>query len=467
MNISFHGAAQTVTGSKHLITLKSGIKILLDCGMFQGVGAHTDELNRQFGFDPSTIDYVLLSHAHIDHSGLLPMLVKQGFNGTIYSTHATHDLCQIMLADSARIQVQDVKYINKKRSRQGRIHIKPLYTELDATFALTFFKTLHYNRWVKLGDDFEFMFTDSGHILGAAAINIKIHEDKKTTRIFYSGDIGRPEDLILNPPAPFPQADYIITESTYGDKLHDDNDSARANFIRIIKETCVDGKGKIIIPAFSVGRTQEVVYQLDRLITEKMIPEINVYVDSPLSVNATAIFKKHPEDFNKEIVEYMLKDADPFGFSKLHYVSEVEESKALNDLSGPLIIISSSGMTEAGRIKHHIANNVGNPENTILIVGYLPSDSLGGRLLAGAKKVRVFGEEYEVKARIESLGSFSAHGDYQEMINYLNCQNKAKVKKVFLVHGEPEVQVIYRERLLAEGFKNVIIPSKGETFEIK
>lgn len=467
MNISFHGAAQTVTGSKHLITLKSGIKILLDCGMFQGVGAQTDELNRQFGFDPATIDYVLLSHAHIDHSGLIPMLVKQGFNGTIYSTHATHDLCQIMLADSARIQVQDVKYINKKRTRQGRIHIKPLYTEQDATFALTFFKTMHYNRWVKVGDDFKFMFTDSGHILGAAAINIKIYEDNKTTRIFFSGDIGRPKDLILNPPAPFPQADYIIAESTYGDKLHDDNDSARANFIRIIKETCVEGKGKIIIPAFSVGRTQEVVYQLDRLINEKIIPEINVYVDSPLSVNATAIFKKHPEDFNKEIAEYMLKDADPFGFSKLHYVSEVEESKALNTFPGPYIIISSSGMTEAGRIKHHIANNVGSPENTILIVGYLPSDSLGGRLLAGAKKVRVFGEEYEVKARIESLGSFSAHADYEEMINYLNCQNKAKVKKVFLVHGEPEVQEIYRERLLADGFKNVIIPAKGETFEIK
>lgn len=466
MNITFHGAAQTVTGSKHLITLNSGIKILLDCGMFQGVGSQTDELNRQFGFDPGSIDYLILSHAHIDHSGLIPMLVKQGFKGTIYSTHATHDLCQIMLADSARIQMQDIKYINKRRTRQGRIHLKPLYTEDDAILALTLFKTLHYNRWVKVGTDFEFMFTNAGHILGAAAVNLKIREDGKIKRLFFSGDIGRPHDLILSAPSPFPQADYIITESTYGNKLHEDNANAQAHFIKIIKETCVIGKGKIIIPAFSVGRTQEVVYAIDRLITEKVIPEINVYVDSPLSVNATAIFKKHPEDFNEEIVKYMQVDADPFGFSKLHYISAVEESKALNDLQVPCIIISSSGMTEAGRIKHHIANNVGNPANTILMVGFLPSESLGGRLLSGAKKVRIFGEEFDVKARIESLGSFSAHADYEEMISYLSCQKKSRIKKIFLVHGEPDVQNTYRQHLLNAGFKNILIPAQGQSFEL-
>lgn len=466
MNITFHGAAQTVTGSKHLLTLKSGTKILLDCGMFQGMGAITDDLNRQFGFVPAEIDYLLLSHAHIDHSGLIPLLVKQGFKGTIYSTHATHDLCQIMLADSAHIQEQDTKYINKKRIRQGRSKVKPIYKQEDAVVALTQFKTMHYDRWVKVGNEFEFMFSNAGHILGAAAINLKINENGKTTRLFFSGDIGRPQDLILCAPQPFPQADYIITESTYGDKLHEDNENSKARFLKIVKETCLDNKGKIIIPAFSIGRTQEVVYTLDRLITEKKLPQIDVYVDSPLSVNATNIFRKHPEDFNADIAAYMVKDADPFNFSKMHYITEVEDSKALNELTTPCIIIASSGMTEAGRIKHHIANNVSNPLNTILIVGYCPHDSLGGRLVDGAKEVRIFGEAHQVQARVEMLGSFSAHADYQEMIDYLNCQDKQQVKKVFLVHGDLDVQTIYREKLIADGFRNVVIPAKGDSIEV-
>lgn len=465
MKISFYGAAQTVTGSKHLLTLDSGKKILLDCGLFQGMGDETRQLNTTFGFDAATIDALILSHAHIDHSGNIPNLVKQGFRGKIYATDATIDLCNIMLADSAHIHEQDVRFVNKRRSKHGRPLLKPLYTIDDVKVSMKLFQKVDLNKWIKPMSGFEFMFTDAGHILGSAAVNMRIQSGKKTISVFFSGDIGRREDVILKKPQPFPQADYVICESTYGDRLHEDTSTAENTLRDIISDTCIKRKGKVIIPAFSLGRTQELVYAIDRLITQKKLPMIKVYVDSPLASNATDIMRRHPEYFNNEILQYMKTDPDPFGFEKLKYVREVEESKALNDSNEPCIIISASGMTDAGRIKHHIKNNVSNKKNTILIVGYLPPDSLGGKLLAGNAEVKIFGEQCKVKAKICCMDSYSAHGDYQEMLEYLSCLDKSKVKAVFLVHGEKEVQLKWKKTLETNGFNNVVVPAKGESFE--
>ncbi len=458
MQITFHGAARTVTGSKHLITLSNGKKLLLDCGFFQGHAADTDQKNRNFNFIPSEIDYLILSHAHIDHSGNIPNLVKQGFKGVIYATPATFDLCKIMLADTAHIQESDLEYINRKREKNGDAPIEPIYNMKDVEDALGLFVTVQYGKNFKISDDIQFIYTDSGHILGAAGVNLTIHDNGKTVRIFFSGDIGRTHDKILKSPEPFPQADYIICESTYGNRLHESAFDTEKKLLQVITETCVENKGKIIIPAFSLGRTQEIVYALNNLKNAGKLPSLNVYVDSPLSTNATGIMRAHPECFNEEMYKALSTDSDPFGFDHLFYIQKAEDSKKLNDRKEPCIIISASGMAEAGRVKHHIKNNIGNPANTILIVGYCTPDSLGGRLAAGNKEVSIFGKPYEVKARVEVMGSYSAHADYNEMLDYLSCQKKEDVKKVFLVHGEYDVQVDWRAKLIAAGFSNVEIP---------
>lgn len=466
MKIQFWGAARTVTGSKHLITTKEGKKILLDCGFFQGKGSETDGLNRVFPFDPSKIDYLILSHAHIDHCGNIPNLVKQGFKGPIVCTKATLDLCKIMLMDSAHIQENDVKYVNKKRLKIGLEPFNPIYNVKDAEKCMNLFTGINYNTSYNVYENLKVMFTDSGHILGSAGVNIELTEDNKTTKLFFSGDIGRYGGSILKDPQPFPQADYIITESTYGDRLHTDIAQTEQQLFDVIFETCVTKKGKVIIPAFSLGRTQELVYSLDKMESKGMLPRINVYVDSPLSVNATTIMRNHPECFNPEILEYMKSNANPFGFDNLIYIQDVEESKKLNELKEPCIIISASGMADAGRIKHHIANNVSNPNNTILIVGYAEPNSLGGKLRAKCKSVKIFGIEHDVNANIMIIDSYSAHGDYKDMIKYYDCQDKKKVKQVFLVHGEYAVQLNYKEKLIAAGFDNVTIPDKGDEIEL-
>lgn len=466
MELSFFGAARTVTGSKHLLRLNKGLKILLDCGMFQGLGERTHELNRHFGFDPAEIDMLILTHAHIDHSGLIPLLVKHGFTGPVYCTPATYDLCSIMLLDSAHIQEMDVKYVNKRRVRKHLEPYKPLYTVEDAKRCLRHFVGVEAGSHFSVDEDVDLLFTPVGHILGAAAINLTIREDDKTTRLAYTGDIGRPNPPIISPPEPFPQCDYLITESTYGDRLHEATKPSLDHFLTIVIETCVLKKGKLIIPAFSVGRTQEIVYALDRLENEGRLPHIPVFVDSPLSTNATEIMRKHSYSFNKSIQEYMEKDPDPFGFNRLTYVTEAEASKKMNRISEPCIIISASGMAEAGRIKHHLANNISNPANTILIVGYCEPESLGGRLAAGADEVRIFGENYLVKAHVETITSLSAHGDYEEMLSFLACQDATEVKKVFLVHGQYEVQQSYSLRLMNAGFRNVEIPAQGQGFKL-
>lgn len=462
MKISFHGAARTVTGSKHIIHMKHNKKILLDCGMFQGMGKDTDRLNGEWGFEPKELTYVIISHAHIDHIGLLPKLVKDGYKGKIYCTTATASLMRIMLLDSARIQEADVRHVNKRRKEQGRELVEPLYTEDDALNVLPLLYELDYNEVLKIDDDIELLYTDCGHILGSAAVNLKLREDGKEIRLTFSGDIGRYNDDILRSPDVFPQADVIIMESTYGDRLHDLVVPSTEKVLQHIVHTCLEKKGKLIIPAFSLGRTQELLYLLNRLELERRLPPVKYYVDSPLSTELTAVIKQHPECFNKRVKELLKSDEDVFGFKNLYFVEDVEESKRLNEDNEPCVIISASGMAEAGRIKHHIAHNIGDKRNTILLVGYCEPNSLGGKLKEGRKEVTIFGTHYDVVAEVASINSMSAHGDYEDMSQWLSCQDPREVSKFFLVHGEYEVQQNFRSRLLRKGFRDIEIPAQHQ-----
>jgi metallo-beta-lactamase family protein len=462
MDITFHGAARNVTGSKHLLRLQDGTSVLLDCGMFQGLGEQTEEMNEHFGFNPKKIDYLILSHAHIDHCGLIPRLVSEGFEGQIFCTAATMDLARILLMDSAKIQMQDVEYSNKHRARNGQPLLDALYTEEDAMAAMRLFKIVDYHEEYQINQNLKFKFTDAGHVLGSAAVHIAVTENGKKTYITFSGDVGRYGDLLLKNPQTFPQADYILLESTYGDSLHKDIGPIEDALLEIIKQTCEVKKGKVIIPAFSVGRTQELLYALNALELKGELPDVPYYVDSPLSEKATQVLKDHPEVYNNGVKEVMKIDADPFGFKGLKFIQSTEESIALNDDVRPCVIISSSGMAEAGRVKHHIKNNISNQKNTILMVGYAEPNSLGGRLARGEKEVHIFGEQYQVNAEVQSIKSMSAHGDYEDLLHFLSCQDPKLVKKVFLVHGEYEVQQHFAEKLKDKGFKNIEIPYQHE-----
>jgi metallo-beta-lactamase family protein len=465
MKIAFHGAARAVTGSKHLITLQNNTQILLDCGMFQGMGEVTEKLNSYFGFEPSNISYVILSHAHIDHCGLLPRLVAEGFKGIIYATPATMDLTRILLMDSANIQEQDAVYMNRKRKDHEPLE-EPLYTEDDVLKTLSLFKVVDYNEDFKINEQLTLHFTDAGHILGSAAVHLTINEDGRPTRVTFSGDVGRYGDLLLKSPQRFDQSDYIIIESTYGDSLHKDLDPIEDMLLDIIKNTCLGKKGKVIIPAFSVGRTQELLYALNGLSLKNELPNLSIYVDSPLSIQATEVLKNHPEVYNSEVKKVLKVDDDIFNFIGLKFIESVEESKALNSDPRPCVIISASGMAEGGRIRHHIKNNIGNKKNTILMVGYADPNSLGGKLLAGNKSVYLFRENYDVLAEVASIKSMSAHGDYEDLLHFLACQDPSKVKQLFLVHGEYEVQQNFAVKLKEKGFKHVSIPEYHQEYEI-
>jgi len=465
MKIAFHGAARTVTGSKHLITLHSGTQILLDCGLFQGMGEQTDDLNKSFGFNPAHISYMVLSHAHIDHIGLLPRLVAEGFNGNIYCSPATMDLGRILLLDSAKIQVQDAEYANKKIVRIED-HEMPLYNEADVIKTMSQFKTVDYQEDFQIDDQVSLRFTDAGHIVGSAAIHLSIKENGKMTKLTFSGDVGRYGDLLLKSPQTFPQADYIVMESTYGNSLHKDIGPIEQSLKEIILETCIRKKGKVIIPAFSVGRTQELLFALNALELKNQLPDVQYYVDSPLSLQATEVLKNHPEVYNNGVKEVMKTDHDIFSFKGLRFIESVTESKALNADNRPCVIISSSGMAEGGRVRHHIRNNIGNSKNTILMVGYASPGSLAGQLLSGQRKVWLFREEYDVIAEIRSIQSMSAHGDYEDLLKFLSAQDPAKVKRLFLVHGEYDVQQKFAQRLIQAGFKNVSIPEYHQQFEL-
>jgi metallo-beta-lactamase family protein len=466
VKVSFCGAAGTVTGSKHLVTTESGLNILLDCGMFQGMGAESDPLNRNFGFNPVLIDHLILSHAHIDHSGLIPRLVREGFRGKIHCTPATYDLCELMLRDSASIQESDIEYINRRRKSRGDSLLKPLYDSDDAEKSFPYFETLPYNEWRDLGGGVTFCFTDAGHVLGSACITLHVQE-KELKRLFYTADIGRPGDQILRSPQDFPQPDFIICESTYGNRLHEPIEGTEERLLEIVVDTCLKRKGKLIIPAFSLDRTQELIYALDRLEHEGRLPPVKVFLDSPLSVNTTRVIQKHINCYNDTIRDYMLEgDKNPFYFRNLHFITDVEQSKKLNKNNEPCIIISASGMAEAGRVKHHIRNSIVDTRNTILLVGYCTPSSLGGRLAAGEKTVKIFGEEHRVLARIESLESYSAHADYSEIMEFLEKCDLKKVKEVFLVHGEAPGFENMRKLLLERGISKVTIPSKGDQIAV-
>jgi len=460
MKIAFHGAARTVTGSKHLVTLKNGKRILLDCGMFQGMGLQTDILNREFGFDSSSVDVMILSHAHIDHCGLIPKLVKEGFQGRIFCTPATNELTKVLLLDSAEIQEDDVKYENKKRAASGQPYLRPIYTKVDAEKSFDHFVTAEYGNWFDVIEGVQAMYTDAGHIIGSACVHLKINEDGKERRVTFSGDVGRYRDMILKSPEPFSQAEYILLESTYGNSLHDVTLTTPDMILQWIEKTCLTKKGKLIIPAFSVGRTQEILYTLNQLEIEKRLPDLDYFLDSPLSIKATNIVKKYPQYFNKTIQKVLETDNDPFLFKGLKYVKTVEQSKLLNFRNEPCVIISASGMAEAGRVKHHISNSIENSRNSILITGYCEPDSLGGRLLAGAKEVGIFGVQHEVHAEVGSIRSMSAHGDYEDLSEWLAGQDPRQVKTLFLVHGDYPVQLDFQQRLIKKGFLDVQIPER-------
>lgn len=466
MKIKFLGAAREVTGSKHLITTNTGKRLLLDCGMFQGKGLETDGMNRDLGFEPEMIDHIILTHAHIDHSGLIPYMYKRGFRGSVVCTNATRDLCAIMLADSGFIQEHDTYTFNKRRAKKGLPLVTPIYTQQDAAACMNLFIGVPYDMNFRIDENTRVRFTSTGHMLGSGVANLQIIEQGQIKRIAYTGDIGRPADNILAPPVPFPQADILITESTYGDRLHEDGKAAEEELLNILVNTCVGKGGKLIIPSFSVGRTQEIVFALNNFFNAGRLPRIDLFVDSPLAVNATTVFRMHSECFNAEFAKVLENDEDPFGFTGLSYITKVEDSKKLNDHKQPCVIISASGMAEAGRVKHHLANNISNPANTVLFVGYCAPATLGARIMSGVADVSIFGIVYPVRAEIKKIESFSGHGDYKEMISFLGCQEKSAIEKTFIVHGEYETQKRYVAELQKEGYKNIEIPARGQEFQV-
>ncbi|MBQ1779967.1 MAG: MBL fold metallo-hydrolase [Bacteroidales bacterium] len=467
MRLDFLGATEEVTGSKFLLTTQDGTKILLDCGMYQGKGLETDAMNRDLGFDPTKIDIVLLSHAHIDHAGLIPYIYKLGFHGKVFCTPATRDLCAIMLADSGRIQEADARQFNKKTERVGKTPIEPIYNEKDAVDCMQLFisvpRGLHFNITPKVAIE----FIDSGHMLGSSAIYITFKEGRKTRTLCYTGDVGRYNKRILPDPQPFPHADYIITESTYGDRLHSTLDEADKDLMLVVRDACAKRKGKLLIPSFAIGRTQEIVYTLHRLELAGDLPDIECFVDSPLACSATNLFRLHTECFNEEMRAFIEENKDPFGFDKLTYVRTIDDSKALNEHNRPCIIISASGMMEAGRIKHHLANNIEDPKTTILCVGYCAPTTLGAKIMRGDEKVSIFGNEYKVRATLARIDAYSGHADYKELIQYLSCQKGNKrLKKIFVVHGENDARDAYAKHLKDAGFKQAYVPKFRESIEL-
>ncbi len=465
MKLTFCGAAGTTTGSQHLLEV-NGKRILLDCGLYQGSRKEAYDINCRFPYyNPATVDSVILSHAHIDHSGNLPNLTKSGFKGNIYATHATRDLCQIMLADSARIQEGDIEWLNKHRLRQGLAAVEPIYTEQDAERCLRQFVSLGYDRPLLVADGVTLTFVDAGHIIGSAQVLLEIHdrEDGKTKRFLFSGDVGRGGNEVLRDPVAVPDVDFLLMESTYGGRTHEAPPGMGGHFAHIMREAIARG-GKILIPAFAVERTQQVLFVLHELFTKKEIPEVPVFVDSPLAVSATEIYRLHPDSFNEEVYHTLFERQNPFGFDHLTLVRSVIASKALNDVEGVAIIISASGMCEAGRILHHLKNNIENPRTTVLFVGYCADRTLGRRIRDGEAVVQILGESHRVRAKIETVDSFSGHADHSELLGYFD-RTGGKKSRVWLVHGEAENAGILREALSARHDGTVEVGMPGEEVE--
>ena len=465
MQLSFFGAARTVTGSKHLVELDSGKRILLDCGLFQGRREESDRLNRDFGFDATSIDAVLLSHAHIDHAGLLPKLHKEGFRGPIYCTHATYSLSTLLLLDSAYIQEKDARFINKRSRDRGNSTVTPLYTGEDAEAVLEQFVGMPYGHSFSPVEGVTVEYRDAGHILGSATMVLTVTEHGKTTRLGFTGDIGNPDRPILRDPRKMEDCDFLISESTYGGKVHDPPSTSKTRLAEIITRTSSRG-GKVIIPSFAVGRTQEIVYALDQLWKEGALPAIPVYVDSPLAVNATSVYISHPECYDADLLDYVRGGEDPFGFDRLTYIRDVEKSKALNGARVPMVIISASGMCEAGRILHHLKNNIEDNRNTVMIVGYCADHTLGKRIVDKLPEVRIFGDMYKLRADVEVMNSYSAHADEPGVVSFIGKLDKERLKRIFLVHGAPERQALMKQALLNAGHTDIAIPEHGDTVRL-
>jgi metallo-beta-lactamase family protein len=466
MKIQFLGAVRTVTGSMHMLMV-NGSRILLDCGLFQGRRKESFERNRSLPFDARSIDTLVLSHAHIDHSGNIPTLVKNGFTGNIYATPASRDLCSAMLRDSGHIQEYDAQFVNKKRARQGLPPVEPLYTVEDATASLKQFISAGYDRPLSIAPGVTLTFRDAGHILGSAIVILDIEEGGDGRRLVFTGDLGRKGMPILKDPAVVENVDYLICESTYGDRLHDPIETTNKELRDVVVDTHRRG-GKVIVPAFSVGRTQELVYALHRLTKARDIPSMPIFVDSPLSVNVTEIFRLHPECFDQEVNQFLASSngRDPFGFRRLRYIRSVEGSKELNFLREPAIIISASGMCEAGRILHHLKNNVEDPRNTVLIVGWQAPHTLGRRLVERRPVVKIFGEEYSLKARVETINGFSAHADRTELLGYVQQMGAGHPKSAFVVHGEEASSLALADGIRELGVEHVLVPRPGETISL-
>ena len=463
MKINFLGGVRDVTGSKHLLEV-SGKRILLECGLVQGHRAEAFERNRNLPFDPRGIDAVILSHAHIDHSGNLPTLINGGFRGDIHCTMATADLVSILLRDSAHINAKDVEYVNKRHRRRGLPLVEPLYTIEDAENTLQYLVAHNYNRWFPVTEGVDALLRDAGHILGSAIVTLDIEERGNRVRLGFTGDLGRKDLPILRDPALITDLDYLITESTYGNRLHEDIARVEDELAAIVHETHAR-RGKLIIPAFAVGRTQEVVYTLHRLRNSGRIPSLPIFVDSPLAIDATEIFRVHPECFDEETNEFLLREQDPFGFRGLHYLRTVEESKTLNEMDGPLIIISASGMCEAGRILHHLKNNVEDPRNTVLIVSYQAEHTLGRRIVEKRDRIRIFGDDYRLRAQVRVMESFSAHADRNELLDWIDHANSG-LKGVYVVHGEEEECLALAEGIEELGIEKTLVPRLGEAVVI-
>jgi metallo-beta-lactamase family protein len=468
MKIQFHGAVRTVTGSQHLLTVNN-YRILLDCGLYQGSRKLTFERNQHLPYDAAAIDVLILSHAHIDHSGNVPNLVKNGFQGDIITTYATRDLCSIMLRDSAKIQKYDVDYLNKKRRRKNLSLLEPFYTIDDAINSLKQFIGIGYDRSYQVFPGVNLTFYDAGHILGSAivALDIDDQESGREVRLIFSGDLGRPHRAILRDPTFIDEADILLVESTYGSREHDEVAATKEKLEKIVNETCKRG-GKLIVPAFAVGRTQELVYALHQLIeTRDISPDLPVFVDSPLAIDATGIYRLHPEAYDNEVFEFLADDrhGDPFGFDMMRYTRSTFQSKELNFLREPAVIISASGMAEAGRILHHLKNNVEDPRNTILIVGWQAPNTLGRRIVEKQPRLRILGEEYKLNAQVVVINGFSAHADQGELLTWTKHFRK-RADQCFIVHGEEESSFALAQGMEEQGYQNMTVPQLGQSFKI-
>jgi metallo-beta-lactamase family protein len=467
MHLEFWGAAGEVTGSMHLLQVGRH-RVLVDCGLVQGRRKHAFERNRDLPFDPSSLDAVILTHAHLDHAGNLPTLVRGGFRGRIWCTSATADLCDAMLADSAHIQTSDLRHVNRRRKRQGKRPFEPLYRIEDVRRTRKRFRSVDYGAWFTPVPGVRARLIDAGHILGSASAVVEAEEGSRTVRVAFSGDIGRKGLPILRDPQVPEGADYVVMESTYGNRLHEPASAAK-EALRTCAAATFERGGKLLIPSFALGRTQEVVYRLNQLWEAGELPEMDVFVDSPLAIDVTEVFARHPECWDAEMRETRQRDADgdPLGFRRLRYVREAEESKRLNTRPGPAIIIAASGMCEAGRILHHLANHVGKPTTTVLFVGFQAEHTLGRKILSGQSPVPILGAEVEVRARVERADAYSAHADRSELLGWAEgARAGGRVRRFFLVHGEPPAAESLAEAIRAGGTADVRIPSRGETFEL-